>query len=137
MRKHSNDWHEEWSIPNDRLSFGRMGASWYPIDDEGKEMPIEGGDRFERNGVDYVAVVEPNQRYVIGSNAKKDWGLVTLTNNSIRVEDWSGGDFRTTKEVLEDLDVVEKIDRLLTKIGIDRINIKMYQVGRGIREDLV
>lgn len=136
--KNSANWHDEWSIPRDSLSFGQKGAVWYPINNNGEKIPIKDtAMEFDRNGVDYVAVVEPSQRYVIGSNAKRDWAVATLTDDSLRVESTSGADFRTTKEALDDLGVIERIDRLLTYVGIDRIDIKMYQVGRGRREDLV
>lgn len=132
------NWHDRWSIPKDSLSFGQKGAVWHPIKDDGEKIPIKGTVmEFDRNGVDYVAVIEPNQRYVIGSNAKRDWAVVTLTDDSLRVESTSAADFSTTKEALDDLGVIERIDRLLTYVGIDRIDIEIYQVGRGRREDLV
>lgn len=85
----------------------------------------------------HVAVIEPNKKYVIGGNAQRNWGVATLTGDSLRVESTSGADFRTTKEALDDLGVIERIDRLLTYIGVDRIDLEMYEVGRGRREDLV
>lgn len=114
MVKSSVNWHDKWSIPKDNLSFGQRRATWYPIDDDGEKIPIEGTlMEFERNGIDYISVVEPNQKYVIGSNSKRDWAVATLTDDSLKVESTSGADFCTTKEALDDLGIIERIDRLL------------------------